>query len=378
MSTKNLNLTNYKVIYSSVFEHKMMKESFQDFLETEANTFPFEYLLEYKVLNKTNNNHSSNAYKNLYNLYLKFNAEKELNISGILSKKLIELNWENISEVKELFEEVTKKIDVELYLDNFSRFTSSEGCRKVVLSNLNNKSIVMLKPVFDHQFKNEDFKIPYVTEKDLTFLKILSESTLNWDILSHMKESNSVVNCYITPEDFFPFSNYFNTGAFVKTEWNLPYSLEKSVSGIVTYESYIKCDPTVVGTNEIMHTSPDELKNLELDLKNKRGSTLLETDLNLGLNMDPRKLFETSSVEFDKKSKKVYLCRRLCLNEIFFENDKTKIPNDLKKMFEFPSVDNPMKIKKYYLMARYGLLTFEKIDENTTRFISLYCKNISI
>lgn len=166
---------NYEMKFDSVFFHDEMNQEFLSFLKMEANLEPFEFLIESNKLEDTLELKDTSGQIKLMNdlikIFIKTNAEKELNISG-RSKRLIldeiekiEKNgWKFDKSPKSIFEEITSSVRKDLYFDTWPRFKRTQKCLKIGMENIGNSSLVVHNGPFFFSYEMKDFENPVVSE----------------------------------------------------------------------------------------------------------------------------------------------------------------------------------------------------------------------
>lgn len=145
--------TGYQVNFLSVFTIKDMKEGFMKHLEKESNTEPFEFLLEIEKLPNNISKESITKFHQIIDEYIVDNAEKSLNLSGIVRKKVIEISnnnkekWEIKETPLEVLEQSRQTIFNDMKMDSFWRFIYSDFGYDIVIKNQDNNEVISQSPI---------------------------------------------------------------------------------------------------------------------------------------------------------------------------------------------------------------------------------------
>jgi hypothetical protein len=112
------------VLFNSCLENEIMHEAFMKQLNKEYNTAPLLFLTAAKEFQKLEEKEEIiEAFKNIYEKYFKSECSHELNISGVVKKKIVK-KYENIqnkvtfTKEKNLIDDISVLIKQELHLDS--------------------------------------------------------------------------------------------------------------------------------------------------------------------------------------------------------------------------------------------------------------------
>jgi hypothetical protein len=235
------SFSNKVVVFDSIFDHQQMSKCFYAFIETEKNTEPYDFILE---LNKTKGILDEEAklkkYKELCEIFIKPNSEKELNLSAEIRKNVVnffnelennkneeklnnnnikidnnkENNEKNDKEIKvnndnkeileiieekndnkqkikiieEFYEKVLFIVRNDILYDTYPRFIRSTKCLELLNKLQNDEKVLIDSIKKQFPYSEEDFKHHVITEKDIQFLKYLSNETYDFKLKKNIKE----------------------------------------------------------------------------------------------------------------------------------------------------------------------------------------------
>jgi hypothetical protein len=184
--------TKFAVNFESVVTNKKMGAAFYKFLKSEHNAEGYDFMMEFKNLETLKDvKQLIEKTKHIFTSYVLPNSSKEINISGELRSKTIS-NFEKQTEVsdkwilevkpKELLQECFHVIASVLRHDPFKRFIRTEECEKIMKQFQNDSSVVTPIIAKNYAYQVNDFKNPYIDDKDFDFFKALMEDGYNWKV----------------------------------------------------------------------------------------------------------------------------------------------------------------------------------------------------
>lgn len=186
------NYEGYHLFFGSIFNVKEMKEAFYQFLEEEHNTEPFEFL---ECLDKFKNEpihqiskKSIDLFNYIFETFIADNSPQEINIHGILKKKIIDIKknqenyieWKQNQTPKEVYEGIKQSV-IHDFIDTWPRFYISDIGYKVIAENLHNPNIITkeAKYIIFNKLKGLEKILKIQNEKQiLEYAQILSQSEL--------------------------------------------------------------------------------------------------------------------------------------------------------------------------------------------------------
>jgi hypothetical protein len=134
MSSKlsNTDKDNIFVNFESSFEKEDIKLIFLDYLKTEFNVEPFNFLLDLKKLEKETDKITFVEY--IIEKYILEGSPSEVNISGKCRSEILndfeQDDW--LKEPKILFQKSKKIVQSELISDNWKRFIRTPAAGKII------------------------------------------------------------------------------------------------------------------------------------------------------------------------------------------------------------------------------------------------------
>jgi hypothetical protein len=118
---KKFNPSEFHLIPNSVFEDREFEDSFYNFLKTELNTEPLEFIQQVKLY-KNNNENLKESGIQIFKDFINIGAKKWINIDSEL-KDLYEKRLLNDNFTLNIFDELENKIKDELISDSYRRYS---------------------------------------------------------------------------------------------------------------------------------------------------------------------------------------------------------------------------------------------------------------
>jgi hypothetical protein len=178
--------------FDSIFKNNIVGESFHEFLKTEFNEEPWNFLKQveaYKKIQKLE--HKIVKIEEILTEYINPYAEHEINISGKSKIKLIsnfekqrnfQDSWVLEGNENEFFKEITNIVCAELYHDPWKRYLRSEEGEKIVQKFKKDSSICSPLLTDTFHYKDDYFTNPWIEDRDFNFCKILFEDAAHWEV----------------------------------------------------------------------------------------------------------------------------------------------------------------------------------------------------
>jgi hypothetical protein len=194
-------LCNKTVIFESVFNNEKMSKCFYSFLDKEKNTEPYDFILEInKVKDLIEEKCKFKKYKELCDTFIKVNSLKELNLSAQIRKDVLNFFEENkeikeenedkkkINTIEQLYEKVIFIVKSDFLNDSFPRFIRTKTCFELLYKLQNDDKVLIDYVQKQFPYSEEDFQYYMVTEKDIQFLKYLSNESYDFKLIKSIKE----------------------------------------------------------------------------------------------------------------------------------------------------------------------------------------------
>jgi hypothetical protein len=115
------NPSDYYLIPTSIFEDTEMEKSFYDFLKTEVNTEPLEFLRQVNLYKNTEKEKLKELGEQILNEFIKVGAKKWINLDSEM-KSFYESKFDEVNYTIDLFDKVEKRIKDELISDPYRRY----------------------------------------------------------------------------------------------------------------------------------------------------------------------------------------------------------------------------------------------------------------
>jgi len=192
--TETFNKAEYTVHFDSVFTNKKMSGAFKDFLVTEHNLEPYNFLQEIISLeNTTNPKEQMKKVKDIIKQYIETGSKKEINISGDIRNAILETfkthenseTWTLEMTPKKLFSNAFFVIVNLLKHDPFKRFVRTAECEAVMKQFKHDSTVVSPAITNDFSYDDEFFTHPFFRDRDIDFFLSLFEDSYDWEVSSN-------------------------------------------------------------------------------------------------------------------------------------------------------------------------------------------------
>jgi tetratricopeptide (TPR) repeat protein len=164
-STEEVATVKKRLKYEAIYTTPEIEKAFYQYLLSEFNSFPFDFVREYSLFLENNDTFTDADHirlaKHFYETYIVVKGKKELNLSGKLRTKLVESiedsnqlklkNWILPKYPKELFSETYDMIKAELGSDNFPRFIVSSYWKDIAPKFQDNNDIMEDSKIYNFQ-----------------------------------------------------------------------------------------------------------------------------------------------------------------------------------------------------------------------------------
>jgi len=192
--TEVFNKAEYTIHFDSVFTNKKMNNAFKDFLATEHNLEPWNFLQDVISLETvTDPKEQLKKSKEISIRYIEEKGKDEINISGdtrnlitdALKKQEKEDSWALEMTPKELFSNAFYIVVNLLRHDTFKRFVRTSECEAVMKQFRNDKTVVSPAITNNFSFNDEFFTHPFFRDRDIDFFLSLFEDSYDWEVIQN-------------------------------------------------------------------------------------------------------------------------------------------------------------------------------------------------
>jgi hypothetical protein len=374
-NSKSFDITKYSIQFTSIFEFKEIQNSFHSFLLSEFNTEPLDCILEINKLPTLKSDREIiEKCKYIIETYLQDTSKKEVNVSGLTKIHLFSIINEQLKQEKWTLKETPYKIFFpikhilmsELQIDPFARYLRTKSCSLTVSLFIDNPKVMILESIVKFPFCDKDFENPFISKKEMEFIKEISKDSFSWNLVNSTKN----MMLYTSSTPFLPDSKAFKNSKSFKIESVLPYSFEKVVNLFFSTENMLKMDKDLIKINFKKKHWSDELKLNYPDEDIQNPFYYIEGESFFRLNQKPfntpRKTVDIYNMEYDEEEDTLTFFRRPYLAS--FKGMDVYL--DEKMNFEsFPTV-NGKEIHNVdgYVMSIMDMVKIKIIDPYTTRY----------
>ena len=185
------NKNEYTVHFDSVFKNKKMGSAFKDFLATEHNIEPWNFLQDVlTVEGTTNSKEKMKKTKEIIKNYIEPGSKDEINISSDIRGALLNTfkehenseTWTLEITAKELFSDVFIVVVSLLKHDPFKRFVRTAACEAVMKQYKHDSAIVSPAITQNYSYDDKFFTHPYFRDRDVDFFLSLFEDSYEWEV----------------------------------------------------------------------------------------------------------------------------------------------------------------------------------------------------
>eukprot|EP01080_Neovahlkampfia_damariscottae_P005916 gene5916-9746_t len=333
---EKIDLTKYRLKYTSIYEFKELEKVFYQFLETEYNNYPLDYIRDCrdKIKEKMSDKEAIAAAKHLMETYIQVKSPMELNLSGKDRVKLLkefedtnqlsETKWVVSKTPQQIFNKIKDTMMAELGSDNFPRFIVCDEWKAIQKNYAGNDKVMEKLKIYDFDDgKNED------DDED------------EFDDLKEGGKVEIIVEKIETPK-------VFQTKQFIKKD---------------TFEEE-EFKPDKSKAQELLKKGIEDFKKkqykaayTQFSLAIKNNDQLKEAYFNRGvLNFNLKRYLESikdmvTVLEFDPMNAKAYSVRGMCLKNMGHYEQAIK---DLKRSHQVETLP-----KNYMLFG----ICYDQLDE---------------
>jgi hypothetical protein len=198
---EKFNHENFVVHFESALNNKEIGKEFKNFLKSEFNerfflsfnfSEPWTFLEELKKLEKMKE--TKEIVKKtieIIEMFLLDGAECEINVSGKLKQDILkQCDFQKKTSFQckfqvsptELFQEIKKTVEVELFHDSWKRFVRTNAIKSIIQKHQSDSSICSPNLTKSFNYQEEYFDHPFIFDQDFTFAKMLLKDNFNWEV----------------------------------------------------------------------------------------------------------------------------------------------------------------------------------------------------
>lgn len=375
-TSKSQTLGEYIVIFESIFLVEDMFQAYYQHLDYERCSENLDFLVDLdKFLKECKKEVSIKTLKNLIDLYFISGGNKELNLShqtkeGLLKAlkdQLTQDTWKLKETPEEVFFNTRNAILLEMKMGTFPRFVRKNLCQLVIIKQNYHKDIVFLKKNIEFPYKDEDFSFPIVTDKDINFLKSMTQDTFDWVIVS----SSPTLTSYWCNKGYMRGVKFYSLPCVVRFEVVLPFSMQRVAASIISSkecEQFEEITKRVTILKEYDHdTCKQMMKDKGYDFSEKNGKRRGYTarwDLSLPFPFTtPRQLHGAYTIDYDPTTGTLVRASRSILTEGCEDKRNLKV---------FVNKTGDEVTKPTFSTVDMRLDSIQRIDDNRTLYKQIH------
>jgi hypothetical protein len=182
MKKNKVKKEDFVIHFESSLTHRSVGNAFQDFLKTEFNQEPWEFIKEVQKLKEVKE--KTQIYKkieSIYQTFIQVKSEKELNLSSVTRKKLESLK-ESESMNIDFFDEIVGSVLAQLKHDSWKRFYRSKYCDQIIYQHYEDNTICSPITTLQYFYEKEYFEHCDISDHDFDFGLTLMEDNYNWEV----------------------------------------------------------------------------------------------------------------------------------------------------------------------------------------------------
>jgi hypothetical protein len=279
-------------------------------------------------------------------------------------KKLSSLN---LSDFHSIFSDAKDSQLKEIIRDVFPRLIRTKKFTILISNYLTDPNILISKTSTLYPYNDQDFKKQFISEKDIKFMKHLSEDDLHWELLDSIQDS---VNIFYSDINVLQNVKSVKNAFLIKFEIILPHSFEKSICCIVPTFEQKNVNSNFISTICLEKKSYKQLCELHKDDKEEiladRSFISMATDIQFEFPITTlRKQLTVNSCEFyDDKFMKIW---KPC---VFKDFDCENF--EWSKKYKYKDGNST---KSCYLNFDFGCNIFQQLTENKTQYTEVHLGN---
>ena len=269
-----------------------------------------------------------------------------------------EKNFEK--ESKDIFLNLKSELLGKLKYCFFPRFVRSKFCQEEEKENFSKHQKILY-------FKDEDFYLPYITDKELKQMNSFLEDCLNWDLIAASNGSNHP-NLFYLNQNILPNSKIFSKASCFKIEGIVPENIESIAC--VGFKQTIGGFQYDRDTFEVF-SSNDILKKFKIDSESERNCVVKEAFMKGVFPFNtPRYARRVETIDYNPESGTIIYFHKPCIPEIYKNVDWEK-----KQKIKFKNFKTNEKFEtEGYFTCTLHFICLKKISENMTKLTHIFGK----
>ena len=249
-----------------------------------------------------------------------------------------------------------------MYHDVFPRFIRSDLCLKVIKEFQKDPNVVEHRQIIDFSYKDDDFKIPIITDQDVKFMNRLMEDGYDWELVFTDKKLQ--MNSFVLNRCYFPNVSFLKNSNVYKFESIIPFDLEHCIDALCPISELKKYDSAVKKMDLISYLNAEESKKQFPDeIASKRSNAVFEVLIKLPIpGLSHRKSEDIVSTYYDKDGSWIRVI-------------KMGVPSFIKKESDWSKVHKKeIDGKNVSFYAIPGMMQFKltKVSENSTKYSQIH------
>lgn len=381
----SLLLDLYEFDFNTIFLHQDIYNSFYQFICHDLKVLSYrqlDFLNETAAISTLPNFKAKQKFAEIIiNRYIKKGGDRELYLSQnerdtilkekeVLEEFIKEKGYDLAPEFffDDLFTKARGSILSQIKRDVFPKFHKSKECKNVLKNYVDDPKVIVLTLVKDFPYKDKDFQIPGLTEKDFRMINGLALEDLAWDYVDSLGDDFS---CYTCEKKYFPNLGIVDHLVMTKIEGIIPFPFQKVVCSLYSKEHLPMIFPFL--------SKWDHLESLSYEDSQKRSGNVFDLKrqnfvVSMGeynypypLNM-LRKSVVVSGVEYQLKKEEVLILFKPYLIEI--KNEKIVY----NKLYE--QLNAKKKKENYVYSFDFKGYLIQMVDNNTTKITEVNGKKM--
>jgi hypothetical protein len=295
--------------------------------------------------------------------YVELKSRRELNISAKDRQQLLDaakkLESNGLEQLMLQFKNVRHIVEGEMESDVMPRFIRSS----IWLNTVNTKGknwldkVGMLKKAMEMEYTDEDFMGHYVEDRDIDFMRFLSQDSYEWKLLGWDKSQQIMAFRSDTIAKYFPKTQWVQNGASVsKYVGILPFPFDV-VEHYMLHAKYVnEFDANVTNQRTVQYYTYEQLKEKYPDKEMKSGRTVcvMLYDVKFPFPLSKRIYCVNSSAMYDPVTQESIAISKPCYHESLKEYN----------------------LKKTLPLTDFQIYSIKKLDDQRTMYYQLHIANV--
>lgn len=356
----------------SIFSVPEVKKAFLAHCQHEHNSQALLFIEQVELLDKASNPFTHA--EEIINTFIVTNAPFEINISAENKKQIIEdynkaLKNRSTIQARKLFSHLKDIVMFELLNDVFPRFVRTQRCTDAVTKVLHLQNIVMPREVITFPYKDEDFEIFLITQKDINFMRHLGKDDFDWQLLG---AKSTKMNTYFSAKNFMPEVSFMKNMALAKFEVIFRFPFEKVVCALMPAFENGFYDPNFAGFKELEHFPYEKLVQMygKEMVGSVKSTSITAIDVKFPFPLTRRRILMCSACKYDPQEQSFIFVHKPCQH-----------PSHGKLLYTKKNLVPPItgdKSKKFwaYAIADFKAFIIKKIDEHRTHYIEINAADV--